>query len=113
MNPRTLNKVTMIGNIAAEPESPVVDERKRYIFPLAVERTREGKDAVDYFKVESEFDLKDFNKGDLVLVEGWLMNDFYTKSTGERLYFTKIVLTQISKIKASKVGEKMLLSFKS
>jgi single-stranded DNA-binding protein len=110
MKPLTLNQVTIIGNVAAEPELiKDKDGTEITVFPLATERDRNGKQAVDYHRVECGYKLpSEFRKGVLVLVKGWLMNDFFEKTDGSRNCFTKIVCTSVCIITTSRRKERLL-----
>jgi single-strand DNA-binding protein len=101
---RSVNKVILVGYLAADPESVTTANGVRTAFPVATHRefTSEGakKDVTDYHRVVAWGDLGDIcakflAKGQGIYVEGTLLNRAYEKD-GERKYVTEIRADEIN-----------------
>ena len=102
---RSVNKVILVGHIAADPESsPTRSGQRRVTFPLATHRefTSEGvrKDVTDYHRVVAwgklgEICTKYLVRGTGIYVEGQLLNRAYEKD-GERRYTTEIRADEVN-----------------
>ena len=104
---RSLNKVILVGHIAADPESSTTTKGKtRVTFPIATHRefTSDGvkKEVTDYHRVVGwgklgEVCMTYLRKGTGVYVEGQILNRAYEKD-GIRKYVTEIRADDINKL---------------
>lgn len=101
---RSVNKVILVGHVAADPESSEAKTGIRVTFPLATHReyTSDGvkKEVTDYHRVTAwgtlgEICAKYLSKGQGVYVEGTLLNRAYEKE-GERKYITEIRADEVN-----------------
>ena len=102
---RSVNKVILVGHLAADPEqSTSKSGRSRVTFPIATHRdiTSEGakKEVTDYHRVVTwgklgEICGKYLAKGQGVYVEGMLFNRAYEKD-GQRRYMTEIRADEVN-----------------
>lgn len=102
---RSVNKVILVGTLAADPETSRTDTGKtRVVFPLATHRetTSDGapKDVTDYHRVVAWGALGDIcakflRKGQGIYLEGEMLNRAYEKD-GERKYITEIRADEIN-----------------
>ena len=102
---RSVNKVILVGHIAADPESlPTKSGRARVTFPLATHReaTSEGvpKEVTDYHRVVvwgklGEICQQYLTKGMGLYVEGQVLNRAY-EVDGERRYVTEIRADEVN-----------------
>lgn len=118
---RSVNKVILVGHLAAEPESTEMKSGKtRVIFPVATHReyTSDGakKEVTDYHRVVAwgklaEVCAKYLTRGQGVYVEGALVNRSY-EWNGERKYITEIRAEEINMLTWRKKGgvEKLSLT---
>ncbi|MEO8381133.1 MAG: single-stranded DNA-binding protein [Acidobacteriota bacterium] len=100
-----MNKVILVGHLAADPEqSTTKTGRARVTFPIATHRdtTSEGakKEVTDYHRVVSwgklgEICGKYLAKGQGVYVEGMILNRAYEKD-GYRRYVTEIRADEVN-----------------
>ena len=102
---RSVNKVIVIGHLAADPEQDVTKTgRTRVTFPVAAyrETTSEGsmKEVTDYHRVVAfgklgEICAKYLSKGQGIYVEGMLLNRAY-EDNGWRRYVTEIRADEVN-----------------
>lgn len=102
---RSVNKVILVGHLAADPEqSTSKSGRSRITFPIATHRdiTSEGakKEVTDYHRVVTwgklgEICGKYLAKGQGVYVEGVILNRAYEKD-GQRRYMTEIRADEVN-----------------
>lgn len=102
---RSVNKVILVGHLAADPESFQAKSGKvRVTFPLATHRehTSDGvkKEVTDYHRVVTwgklaEICLAHLVKGQGLYVEGQVLNRAYEKD-GERRYTTEIRADEVN-----------------
>jgi single-strand DNA-binding protein len=102
---RSVNKVILVGHLAADPEqSTTTSGRSRVIFPVATHRdiTSEGakKEVTDYHRVVTwgklgEMCGKYLAMGQGVYIEGMLFNRAYEKD-GQRRYVTEIRADEVN-----------------
>ena len=102
---RSVNKVIVVGHVAAEPESfETKSGQVRVTFPVATHResTSDGvrKEVTDYHRVVAWGALgkvcaKHLGQGQAVYVEGQLLNRAYEKD-GERRYTTEIRADEVN-----------------
>jgi single-strand DNA-binding protein len=110
---RSVNKVILVGHIAADPEqSEPTSGRVRVTFPIATHRelTSGGapKEVTDYHRVVAwgklgEICAKYLSKGQGVYVEGTLLNRAYEKQ-GERKYVTEVRADEVNMLTWKKKG---------
>lgn len=113
MHMRSVNKVILVGHVAADPESlEAKTGMTRVTFPIATHReyTSDGerKEVTDYHRVVTwgklaEISAKYLTKGQGVYVEGTLLNRAYEKD-GERKYITEIRADEISMLSWKRKG---------
>jgi single-strand DNA-binding protein len=101
---RSVNKVILVGHLAADPESSETKTGTRVTFPIATHReyTSDGarKEVTDYHRVVAhgklgEICAKYLSKGQGVYVEGTLLNRAYEKE-GERKYITEVRADEVN-----------------
>jgi single-strand DNA-binding protein len=102
---RSLNKVILVGHLAADPEQSTTKAgQARVTFPIATYRdtSSEGtkKEVTDYHRVVSwgklgEICRKYLSKGQGVYVEGTILNRAYEKD-GRRRYVTEIRADEVN-----------------
>lgn len=113
---KTMNRVTLMGYLAADPEVKTSTKGKKYVlFSMATNKewmTPEGekKQAADFHRVVSWNDvlIKDcvqLKKGSPVLIEGKINNRTYEKN-GERRYITEITADNINVIQHELISSK-------
>ena len=109
---RSVNKVILVGHVAADPESGETKTGTRVTFPIATHReyTSDGerKEVTDYHRVVAfgklgEICAKYLSKGQGVYVEGTLLNRAYEKE-GERKYITEIRADEVNMLTWKKKG---------
>jgi len=109
---RSVNKVILVGHVAADPESSETKTGTRVTFPIATHReyTSDGakKEVTDYHRVVAhgklgEICAKYLSKGQGVYVEGTLLNRAYEKE-GERKYITEIRADEVNMLTWKKKG---------
>lgn len=109
---RSVNKVILVGHVAADPESSETKTGIRVTFALATHReyTSDGakKEVTDYHRVVTwgklaEICAKYLTKGQGVYVEGVLLNRAYEKE-GERKYITEIRADEVNMLTWKKKG---------
>lgn len=102
---RSVNKVILVGHLAAEPESVTTKTGAvRAVFPVATHRATtsdgEKKDVTDYHRVVAfgrlgEICSKYLTKGTGIYLEGVILNRAYERD-GERKYITEIRAEEIN-----------------
>lgn len=94
-----MNKVILIGNLAADPESRTTQSGvQQCTLRLAVQRrfaNQQGQREADFFNVvcwrqTAEFAARYLAKGRKVAVEGSVQNRSYTAQDGSKRYVTEI-----------------------
>jgi single-strand DNA-binding protein len=109
---RSINKVVLVGHVAADPESSEAKSGIRVTFPLATHReyTSDGakKEVTDYHKIVAwgklgEICAKYLSKGQGVYVEGTLLNRAYERD-GERKYITEVRADEVNMLTWKKRG---------
>jgi single-strand DNA-binding protein len=110
---RSVNKVILVGYLAADPETFQTKTGKtRVSFPIATHResTSDGvkKEVTDYHRVVSwgklgEICASYLAKGQGVYVEGTILNRAYEKD-GERKYVTEIRADEVNMLTWKKKG---------
>lgn len=104
---RNLNRVTFIGNLAADPELRQTKDGKSVAnFALAINRkfknsNNEVKDAVDFHRVVlfaglADIASKHLAKGSAVYLEGRLVNNNYDDEKGVRHYRTEVIADNLN-----------------
>ena len=95
-----MNKVILIGNLAADPESRTTQSGvQQCTLRLAVQRrfaNQQGQREADFFNVicwrqTAEFAARYLSKGRKIAVEGSIQNRSYTAQDGSKRYVTEIV----------------------
>ncbi|MEK7528789.1 MAG: single-stranded DNA-binding protein [Patescibacteria group bacterium] len=100
----SLNRVSLIGNLAAAPEKRSTKAGKIVCsFPLAVNRRTKLPDgqkgeSTDYHRITAWAKLGEtaaqyFTKGKRVMVEGSLRNRSYEDKEGKKRYATEVVMS--------------------
>ena len=101
---RSVNKVILVGHVAAGPESSETKTGIRVIFPIATYREYtsggERKEVTDFHRIVAfgklgEICAKYLSKGQGVYVEGSLLSRAYEKE-GERKYITEVRADQVN-----------------
>ena len=109
---RSVNKVILVGHVAADPESGETKTGTRVTFPIATHREYtsggERQEVTDYHRVVAhgklgEICAKYLSKGQGVYVEGTLLNRAYEKE-GERKYITEIRADEVNMLTWKKKG---------
>lgn len=105
MHMRSVNKVILVGHVAADPEQTETKTgRIRVTFPLATHRdtTSDGvqKEVTDYHRIVTwgklgEVCAKYLGKGQGVYVEGIILNRAYEQD-GEHTYVTEIRAEEVN-----------------
>lgn len=94
-----MNKVILIGNLAADPESRTTQSGvQQCTLRLAVQRrfaNPQGQREADFFNVicwrqTAEFAARYLSKGRKIAVEGSIQNRSYTAQDGSKRYVTEI-----------------------
>lgn len=94
-----MNKVILVGNLAADPESRTTQSGvQQCTLRLAVQRrfaNQQGQREADFFNVvcwrqTAEFAARYLAKGRKVAVEGSVQNRSYTAQDGSKRYVTEI-----------------------
>ena len=94
-----MNKVILIGNLAADPESRMTQSGvQQCTLRLAVQRrfaNQQGQREADFFNVvcwrqTAEFAARYLSKGRKIAVEGSIQNRSYTAQDGSKRYVTEI-----------------------
>lgn len=94
-----MNKVILIGNLAADPESRTTQSGvQQCTLRLAVQRrfaNQQGQREADFFTVicwrqTAEFAARYLSKGRKIAVEGSIQNRSYTAQDGSKRYVTEI-----------------------
>lgn len=94
-----MNKVILIGNLAADPESRTTQSGvQQCTLRLAVQRrfaNQHGQREADFFNVvcwrqTAEFAARYLSKGRKIAVEGSIQNRSYTAQDGSKRYVTEI-----------------------
>ena len=94
-----MNKVILIGNLAADPESRTTQSGvQQCTLRLAVQRrfaNPQGQREADFFNVvcwrqTADFAAKYLSKGRKIAVEGSIQNRSYTAQDGSKRYVTEI-----------------------
>lgn len=94
-----MNKVILIGNLAADPESRTTQSGvQQCTLRLAVQRrfaNQQGQREADFFNVicwrqTAEFAARYLSKGRKIAVEGSIQNRSYTAQDGSKRYVTEI-----------------------
>lgn len=104
---RTLNRVTLIGNLAADVKHKVAKSGiSRAVFPLATNRNIKSengdlKKCTDYHNIVAFGPLADISdrflaKGSLVYLEGKLVNNSYEDKEGEKRYRSEILSDKVN-----------------
>ena len=110
-----LNKVILIGRLTRDPEGRFLPSGTQVAsFSLAVNRAykvnEEWKEETYYFDMETmgnlaERIIKQFNKGDQVLIEGELRQDRWETNSGEKRSKVKIFVSKINRLSSPKKQE--------
>lgn len=99
-----MNKVILIGNLAAEPESRTTPSGiAQCTLRLAVQRriaNKDGKHETDFFNVicwrqTAEFAARFLAKGRKIAVEGSLQTRSYDAHDGSKRYVTEVIADQV------------------
>ena len=94
-----MNKVILIGNLAADPESRTTQSGvQQCTLRLAIQRrfaNQQGQREADFFTVicwrqTAEFAARYLSKGRKIAVEGSIQNRSYTAQDGSKRYVTEI-----------------------
>jgi single-strand DNA-binding protein len=109
-----MNKVILIGNIAADPESRTTQSGvAQCTLRLAVQRrfaNQQGQRESDFFNVvcwrqTAEFAGKYLAKGRKVAVEGSLQTRSYDAQDGSKRYVTEVIADNVEFCDSKKEGE--------
>jgi len=118
---RSVNKVILVGHLAADPEVHDSKSRVQYVtFPITTHResTSEGvkKEVTDYHRVVAWGKLGEIcstylSKGQGVYVEGTLLNRAYERE-GQRRYVTEVHADEVNMLTWKRKGgvDKAVLS---
>lgn len=91
-----MNRVVLSGRPTRDPD---VRERETKMarLTLAVDRFKDGADFISCvaFGSTAEFIEKYITQGMKIIVEGRIQTGSYTKSTGEKIYTTDVVLERV------------------
>ena len=102
-----MNKVILIGNLAADPESRTTQSGvQQCTLRLAVQRrfaNQQGQREADFFNVvcwrqTAEFAARYLSKGRKIAVEGSIQNRSYTAQDGSKRHVTEINAEHIESI---------------
>lgn len=102
-----MNKVILIGNLAADPESRTTQSGvQQCTLRLAVQRrfaNPQGQREADFFNVvcwrqTAEFAARYLSKGRKIAVEGSIQNRSYTAQDGSKRYVTEIIAEHIDSL---------------
>ena len=104
---RSMNKVMLIGRLAADPEQRTTTTGKSVsFFPIAINRDWKSSDGqkshtTDYQRIVAWQGMADtcvkiLKKGMGVYLEGRLMNRAFDDHRGEKKYMTEIVLDSLN-----------------
>lgn len=102
-----MNKVILIGNLAADPESRTTQSGvQQCTLRLAVQRrfaNQQGQREADFFNVvcwrqTAEFAARYLSKGRKIAVEGSIQNRSYTAQDGSKRYVTEINAERIESL---------------
>ena len=102
-----MNKVILIGNLAADPESRTTQSGvPQCTLRLAVQRrfaNQQGQREADFFNVvcwrqTAEFAARYLSKGRKIAVEGSIQNRSYTAQDGSKRYVTEINAERIESL---------------
>jgi single-strand DNA-binding protein len=94
------NKIILTGRITKDPNLKYLESGKAHVgFQIAVDGYDKDKQA-DFFHVATfghtaEFISKYVNQGDLLLVEGRLVNNNWITKDGEKRYSVQIIAQQV------------------
>lgn len=113
---RSLNKVMLIGHLAADPElRQTKNEHPVATFSLATNRdwitgSGEAKKATDFHRIvvwgkPAEIVSKYFKKGMGVYVEGRLTNRSYEGKDGQKKFMTEVVCNEFNMLSYKKNSE--------
>lgn len=109
-----MNKVILIGNLAADPESRTTNSGvAQCSLRIAVQRrfaNAQGQRESDFFNVvcwrnTAEFAAKYLSKGRKVAVEGSLQTRSYDAQDGSKRYVTEVIADNIEFCDSRKEGE--------
>lgn len=103
---KTLNRVTLLGNLTADPESKKLSDGLNLVtMSVATERnwiSKEGETEkkTDFHRVSAwrklaEICEKWLKKGSPIYLEGYIQNRSYETESGQKRYLTEIVATEI------------------
>ena len=99
-----MNKVILIGNLAADPESRTTQSGvQQCTLRLAVQRrfaNQQGQREADFFNVicwrqTAEFAARYLSKGRKIAVEGSIQNRSYTAQDGSKRYVTEVIADNV------------------
>ena len=96
-----LNKIVLVGQLTADPESRVTMEGLPVAkFSLAVNRGGEEVTGTDFMDIVAwrnlaELSTRSLKKGTLALVEGRIQNRSYENQTGQRVWVTEIIASNV------------------
>ncbi len=104
-----MNKVTLVGNIVADPKPTITSTGKEIAsFSVAVRDTRNPKET--YFIPCTAWDPNSkyinayVKKGDLVTIDGRLTRRSYTPMEGKTVYVTEVVVDSFQKLIGSRAN---------
>lgn len=109
MNVLNYNKITLIGNLTADPKITITkSEKKLCSFQLAVNRrhlSADGNKATDFISCvawgkQAEFLEQYFRKGSPVLVVGELQINQFTNAKGEKKYSTEVSVEDVRMVES-------------
>lgn len=103
---KTLNRVTLLGNLTADPEAKKLSDGLNLVtMSVATERSWIGKQGetekkTDFHRVSAwrklaEICEKWLKKGSPIYLEGYIQNRSYETESGQKRYLTEIVATEI------------------
>lgn len=97
-----MNKVILLGRLTRDPEARQAGDTKVVNFSLAVDRRykKEGGQSADFpscvaFGKTADFVETYFHKGMKMSLEGRLQTGSYTKSDGQKVYTTDVIVEAV------------------
>lgn len=99
-----MNKVFLIGNLAADPQYNIVgNDLKKCDFTVACNDPRSKNNPTSFipcvaWNVQANFISQYLKKGDTVAVDGRLVRRSYTNKEGRNVYITEVVVENVQAI---------------
>lgn len=107
-----MNKVILLGRLTRDPEARQAGDTKVVNFSLAVDRRykKEGGQSADFpscvaFGKTADFVETYFHKGMKMSLEGRLQTGSYTKSDGQKVYTTDVIVEAVEFAESKRAQE--------